>query len=80
MLQIHEQDHLQFSIFDENATVTLSFDWLTFAVKLVWRAAENRAYLIGLCGTCGLETGRVQSLDWTTGLTQTAKYNSFSAE
>jgi len=28
----------------------------------------------------GSHGGWVQSLDWTTGLTQTAKYNSFSAE
>jgi len=35
-------------------TVTLSFDWLEFAVKLVWRAAENCAYLIA-CAVRGLE-------------------------
>jgi len=35
-------------------TVTLSFDWLAFAVKLVWRTAENCAYLI-VCALRGLE-------------------------
>jgi len=33
--------------------VTLSFDWLAFAVKHVWRAAE--AYLL-VCEVRGMET------------------------
>ena len=49
----------------------------------MWHTLDHvseRFSTLTLSELISLWVGWVQSLDWTTGLTQTAKYNSFSAE
>ena len=52
--QLFPLRHTQISVQSTRARVTLSFDWLAFAVKLVFVGSCSRkiarAYLIGWCG------------------------------